>query len=63
LLGVRGQATGEMTDVHGLRMDATATRHEGADDDSFYTPEPGKPRRKRSALAVLVDAITTAMRQ
>ncbi len=34
---------------------------EGAQEDTYYQPRPGKPRRRRSALAVLVQAIMQNM--
>jgi hypothetical protein len=31
------------------------------EEENYYQPEPAKPRRHRSALAVLVEAIINAM--
>lgn len=58
-LGRGATSAGEIVEVKDLRLDATGTQLEGAKEDSFYVPEPGKPRRHRSALAVLVEAITS----
>jgi hypothetical protein len=49
----------KIIEVKDLRLDATATQLERAKEDTFYVPDPGKPRRQRSALAVLVEAITS----
>lgn len=59
-LGRGGTFVGEnAVEVIGLRLDESQERLEGSGEDTFFTPEPGHPRRQRSALAVLMEAITS----
>src|SRR5258708_26203316 len=49
----RGGILGDMAQIGGLRLSADESQLEGVQEDTFYQPEPRKPRRRRSALAVL----------
>ncbi len=50
-----------MVEVRGLRLSADQSQLEAMNVDEYYAPEPGKPRRQRSALAVLVEVITESV--
>jgi hypothetical protein len=39
-----------------LRYNASWNLFESEQDDPFYVPTPGEPRRKRAALAVIIEA-------
>jgi hypothetical protein len=43
--------------IEGIRFDAQEARFVGAELDTYYTPEPGQPRKKRSPLAALAAAV------
>jgi hypothetical protein len=43
--------------IHSLRFDPIVQRLEGTAYDSFAEPTPGKPRLKRSAMAVVVEQV------
>ena len=56
-----GLPAGEVVEVDGLRLTADESQLEGAQEDTYYQPSPGKPRPRRGALAVLVQAIIQNM--
>jgi len=56
-----GLPAGEVVEVDGLRLIADESQLENAQEDTYYQPRPGKPRPRRSALAVLVQAIIQHM--
>lgn len=43
-----------------LRYNVFEESFEGSEEDSYYAPEPGQPRRHRAALAELVGAVFSA---
>ena len=43
--------------IEGIRYDSAERAFVSDADDTFYTPEPGKPRRKRSPMAVVAEAV------
>jgi hypothetical protein len=56
-----GLPAGELVEVDGLRLTGDESQLEGAQEDTYYQPRPGEPRPRRSALAVLVQAIIQNM--
>lgn len=44
-----------------LRFNPVTRRLEGAEEDSYRVPVPGQPRAKRSAKAVLAEALVAAL--
>jgi len=56
-----GLPAGELVEVDGLRLTGDGSQLEGAQEDTYYQPRPGKARLRRSALAVLVQAIIQNM--
>lgn len=47
--------TGEQLELAPLEYDPVAKKWTGRDFDDFSTPVPGKPRQKRSGLAVVIE--------
>lgn len=56
-----GLPAGELVEVDGLRLTGDESQLEGAQEDTYYQPRPGESRPRRSALAVLVQAIIQNM--
>jgi len=56
-----GLPAGELVEVDGLRLTGDESQLEGAQEDTYYQPRPGESRLRRSALAVLVQAIIQNM--
>jgi hypothetical protein len=50
--------TGAFSKIDGLRFDARTLSWDGADDTVVPRPEPGAPVKKRSPLAVLMEAVS-----
>src|SRR6267143_2007421 len=57
----RAAAAVALVEAHGLRLTGDESQLEGAQEDTYYQPRPGESRPRRSALAVLVQAIIQNM--
>jgi hypothetical protein len=59
---VQARRTGEPRPLP-LRFNPVSRRLEGRDEDPYRVPIPGQPRAKRSAKAVLAEALVAALRE
>lgn len=55
--GFRVSLDGKSGEPVAIKYDPLTKSYVGNEPDSFITPEPGHPKRMRSALAVLAEAI------